>query len=95
MIGAPLLLSATLGTLFGVNDAQSAWTGIATVPIFFWELSVGLWMTFKGFDLGWIRSHRRGAPSTGRSAGDDRGGRDVIPEPEAGGGRPDPDRCRC
>jgi hypothetical protein len=50
LIGAPLLLSSTLGTMFGVNDTQSAWTGIATMPIFFWELSVGLWMTFKGFN---------------------------------------------
>ena len=50
LIGAPLLLSSTLGTMFGINDSQSLWTGIATMPIFFWELSVGLWMTFKGFN---------------------------------------------
>ena len=50
LIGAPLLLSATLGTMFGINDAQSAWTGLATIPIFLWELSVGVWMTFKGFN---------------------------------------------
>jgi Domain of unknown function (DUF4386) len=49
LIGAPLLFSSTIGTMFGVNDTQSLWTGIATMPIFFWELSVGLWMTFKGF----------------------------------------------
>ena len=50
LIGAPLLLSSTLGTMFGINHDQSAWTGLATIPIFFWELSVGLWMTFKGFN---------------------------------------------
>ncbi len=50
LIGAPLLLASTLGTMFGVNDTQSAFTGLATMPIFFWELSVGLWMTFKGFN---------------------------------------------
>jgi hypothetical protein len=50
LIGGPLLLSSTLGTLLGVNDGTSAWTGIATAPIFLWELSLGLWMTFKGFD---------------------------------------------
>jgi Domain of unknown function (DUF4386) len=49
LIGAPLLFSSTIGTLFGVNDPMSAWTGIATVPIFVWELSIGLYMTFKGF----------------------------------------------
>jgi hypothetical protein len=26
------------------------WTGLATMPIFFWELAFGLWMTFKGFN---------------------------------------------
>lgn len=49
LIGAPLLFSSTIGTMFGINDPQSAWTGIATAPIFLWELSVGLWLTFKGF----------------------------------------------
>jgi hypothetical protein len=50
LIGAPLLFSSTIGTMFGVNDPQTLWTGLATMPIFFWELSLGLWMTFKGFN---------------------------------------------
>ena len=50
LIGAPILLSSTLGTMFGINHTMSLWTGLATVPIFFWELSFGLWMTFKGFN---------------------------------------------
>jgi hypothetical protein len=49
IIGAPLLFSSSLGTLFGVNDSMSVWTGIATIPIFIWELSIGLYMTFRGF----------------------------------------------
>jgi hypothetical protein len=49
LIGAPLLFSSTIGTLFGVNDPMSIWTGIATIPIFIWELSIGLYMTFRGF----------------------------------------------
>jgi hypothetical protein len=49
LVGAPLLLSSTLGITFGVNEVGTAWTGVATVPIFFWELLLGLWMTFKGF----------------------------------------------
>ena len=49
LIGAPLLFSSTIGTMFGINDPQSVWTGVATIPLFFWELSVGVWMTFKGF----------------------------------------------
>ena len=50
LIGAPLLLSSTIGTMFGVNDMVSLWTVIATAPIFLWELSLGLWMAFKGFN---------------------------------------------
>ena len=50
LIGAPLLLSSTVGTLLGINSQLTAWTAIATLPIFLWELSLGLWMTFKGFD---------------------------------------------
>jgi hypothetical protein len=49
LIGGPLLISSTLATMFGINDALSVWTAIATLPIFFWELTLGLWMTFRGF----------------------------------------------
>jgi hypothetical protein len=49
LIGAPILLSSSLGTMFGVNHTMSLWTGLATMPIFFWELAFGLWMTFRGF----------------------------------------------
>jgi hypothetical protein len=49
LIGAPLLLTSTLATLLGLNSQTSAFTAVATLPIFLWELSVGLWMTFKGF----------------------------------------------
>jgi len=49
LIGGPLLISSAVGTMFGVNDAVSLWSGVALLPIFFWELSLGLWMTFKGF----------------------------------------------
>ena len=49
LIGAPLLFSSSLGTLFGINDSMSIWTAIATIPIFIWELSIGLYLTFRGF----------------------------------------------
>lgn len=49
LFAAPVLLTGTLGIAFGVNEPQSAWTGIATVPIFCWELGLGLYLTFKGF----------------------------------------------
>jgi hypothetical protein len=48
LIGAPLLISSVILTLFGFS--VPIWSAIATVPIFFWELSLGIWMVVKGFD---------------------------------------------
>jgi hypothetical protein len=50
LIGGPLLISSVAGIVLGLHQLGSAYSGIATVPIFVWELSVGLWMTFKGFN---------------------------------------------
>jgi len=49
LIGAPLVATFAVGLLLGVTERGSVWEAIAVAPIFFWELSLGLWMTFKGF----------------------------------------------
>ncbi|GAA5198147.1 hypothetical protein GCM10023346_34640 [Arthrobacter gyeryongensis] len=49
LIGGPLLLSSTISTMFGINQGISVWSGLATLPIFVWELSLGVWMAVKGF----------------------------------------------
>ncbi|MET0933513.1 MAG: DUF4386 domain-containing protein [Mycetocola sp.] len=49
LIGAPLLLASTIARMLGVED-QGVLAAIALAPIFIWELSIGLWMTFKGFN---------------------------------------------
>ena len=49
LVGGPLMISSALGQVVGINEQYSVWSGIALVPIFLWELSLGLWMTFKGF----------------------------------------------
>jgi hypothetical protein len=49
LIGAPLFTSWIIGYIFGITEGGSAWHAIGVAPIFFWELSLGLWMTFKGF----------------------------------------------
>ncbi len=49
LIGGPLMISSIVGQLFGINEQVSVWSGIALVPIFLWELSLGLWLVFKGF----------------------------------------------
>ena len=49
LIGAPLLFAAFVALVFGVIDQVSALAFVLTLPVAAWELSVGLWMTFKGF----------------------------------------------
>lgn len=51
LIGAPLLLASVTARIFGLHGDQSWFAAVALPPIFIWELSVGLWMTFKGFNL--------------------------------------------
>ena len=49
LIGAPLFTSWIIGYVLGVTEAGTTWHAIGVAPIFIWELSLGLWMTFKGF----------------------------------------------
>jgi hypothetical protein len=49
LIGAPMFASGVIGYALGFTAVDSVWRAIAVAPIFFWELSLGLWMTFKGF----------------------------------------------
>lgn len=48
LIGGPLLLAVTVASMLGITHHGSAWWAV-TAPIFFWELSLGLYLTFKGF----------------------------------------------
>ncbi|GAA4399800.1 hypothetical protein GCM10023153_26350 [Ornithinibacter aureus] len=48
LIGAPLLFASTLATLVGVFEQLSPWSVVATLPIFLWELSLGLHLTLRG-----------------------------------------------
>ena len=49
LIGAPLLITATVATMFGAVEQYSALGGLAALPIAVWEFSLGLYLTFKGF----------------------------------------------
>jgi hypothetical protein len=67
LIGAPLLLTSNVATMFGVNDATTLWSLLGVAPIFFWELSLGVWLTVMGFrpspiTAGIASSDERGAP---------------------------------
>jgi Domain of unknown function (DUF4386) len=50
LIGAVTFGVWNVGYVLGVTDPGTPWHGISVAPIFFWELIVGLWMTFKGFN---------------------------------------------
>lgn len=49
LIGGPLLLASSIAVLFGAFEQTDIPAGIATIPEFFWELSLGLYLAFKGF----------------------------------------------
>jgi hypothetical protein len=49
LIGAPLFLVAISALILGFEQASVLYA-IAVVPIALWELSLGLWLTFKGFN---------------------------------------------
>jgi hypothetical protein len=49
LIGGPVVVAAGIAVLFGVFKAGSAGQAIATIPEFFWELLLGIYLTVKGF----------------------------------------------
>jgi hypothetical protein len=49
LIGGPLIILSGTLVLFGVFDKGSKAQGIATIPEFIWELSLGIYLTVKGF----------------------------------------------
>jgi hypothetical protein len=49
LIGGPLLIVAATLVLFGAFDQQSGISFLMTLPEIIWELSIGIYLTFKGF----------------------------------------------
>jgi hypothetical protein len=49
LMGAPFFLIVASASILGLNEQFSVWSAIAVIPIFFWELSLGLWLVVKGF----------------------------------------------
>jgi hypothetical protein len=50
LIGGPLICLSGILVLVGVWAEGGAGQGIATAPEFLWELSLGIWLTVKGFN---------------------------------------------
>lgn len=49
LIGGPLVCASGIAVMFGVFEPGSVWQGIATLPEIAWELSLGVYLTVKGF----------------------------------------------
>jgi hypothetical protein len=49
LIGGPLVMASGIAIMFNVIERGSTLQGIATIPEFFWELSLGIYCIVKGF----------------------------------------------
>lgn len=49
LVGGPLICLSGVAVLLGVIEAGSAWQLVSTIPEFFWELSLGVYLIVKGF----------------------------------------------
>ena len=49
LAAAPLLLVPTIATILGATEHGSVWWAPGGALIFVWELTIGIYMTFKGF----------------------------------------------
>jgi hypothetical protein len=49
LVGGPLIVLSGTAVVLGVIEAGSTWQAVATVPEFFWELSLGVYLIVKGF----------------------------------------------
>ncbi len=50
LIGAPIFITYLIGTILGLTGPGTPLQVVAVMPFFIWELVLGLWLTFKGFN---------------------------------------------
>jgi hypothetical protein len=72
LVGGPVVVAAGIAVLFGVFKAGSTAQAIATAPEFVYELSLGIYLTVKGFKPSPITADNT------RSAGADAGSRGRV-----------------
>jgi hypothetical protein len=49
LIGGPLLIIAVFASLLGQHSSLSGLANLPVIPVAAWELSLGVWLTVKGF----------------------------------------------
>jgi hypothetical protein len=50
LVGGPLLIIGFLAVISGVIERGSALAGLSSIGVFFFELSLGIWLVAKGFN---------------------------------------------
>jgi hypothetical protein len=71
IVGAPILISFVVGLILGVAHPGTLFHLVAVLPFFVWELALGLWLTFKGFNESApivVAEQSRPAPAAGVTA---------------------------
>jgi hypothetical protein len=71
IVGAPILISFVVGLILGVAHPGTLFHLVAVLPFFVWELALGLWLTFKGFNESApivVAEQSRLAPAAGLTA---------------------------
>jgi Domain of unknown function (DUF4386) len=58
LIAGPVLLARFVAILFGVFEPGSVLESLMVVPEFLWELSLGIWLTVRGFNPSVIASEK-------------------------------------
>ena len=49
LVGGPMICLSGIVVMFGAGEPGGIFQSLATLPEFLWELSIGLYLTFKGF----------------------------------------------
>jgi hypothetical protein len=50
IVGGPVLLLGYIAVMFGLVGQHAALAGLSALPVFLFELSLGIWLTVKGFN---------------------------------------------
>jgi hypothetical protein len=50
LVGAPILITWVIAMILGLTGPGTPFHVLAVLPFFIWELVLGLWLTFKGFN---------------------------------------------
>ena len=56
IVGGPILIAGYIAVLFGLVGQHAPLAGLSAIPVALFELSLGIWLTIKGFNASAITS---------------------------------------